>query len=302
MASPMKFTYLLAVSLLTTSFSVYAENAVPVYDIEDGKSVGSNNIIRQNDPRPSLIASNQLSSNRQQKEIQSRLNGMQNEIQSLRGQVEELAHQVQILNDQQQLMRVESEKLARNAIEPARNSTPSDTNEVVRNSKATKIRNTASSENRSNNARESITTKNVTKRNEQPKADNQDSDEQTVYQTAYDLIKAKKYNEAIATLQKMLIKYPTGQTAANAHYWLGELYSLTGENDQAATEFRNLIKNYSNNPRVADAQLKLGLIYAAQLKWAEARTLFKKIVTHYPGTATAQQANEQLKQLKQEGH
>jgi tol-pal system protein YbgF len=100
----------------------------------------------------------------------------------------------------------------------------------------------------------------------------------------------------------MLQKYPSGQFAANAHYWLGELYGLMGKNDQSISEFGNVVKNYPDSPKIADAQLKLGLIYAAQLKWPDARTSFKKVINHYPGTASAHLASEQLKQIKQAGH
>ena len=83
------------------------------------------------------------------------------------------------------------------------------------------------------------------------------AEEQQIYQTAYDLIKAKKYNEAINALQKMLQKYPSGQFAANAHYWLGELFGLLGKNDQSASEFSSVVKNYPDSPKVSDAQLSL---------------------------------------------
>src|SRR5207237_167792 len=106
----------------------------------------------------------------------------------------------------------------------------------------------------------------------------------------------------IAALQKMLQKYPTGQFAANAHYWLGELYGLVNKNDQSASEFATVVKLYPDSPKVSDAQLKLGLIYVAQFKWAEAKTVFKKVVSRYPGTSTARLASEQLKQIKQSGH
>jgi len=120
--------------------------------------------------------------------------------------------------------------------------------------------------------------------------------------TAYNLIKAKKYNEAVAALQKMLQKYPSGQFAANAHYWLGELYGLMGNSGQSAVEFSNIVKNYPDSPKVSDAQLKLGLIYAAAFKWRDAKSAFKKVINHYPGTASARLASEQLKQIKEAGH
>jgi tol-pal system protein YbgF len=299
----MKFTSLLTSLLLTIALSAHAESAVPVYDV-DGMSTDSHATQQGGAPKSPIIASDQASSNTQRENIQSRLNNMQSEIQSLRGQVEELMHQVQVLNDQQQLLRTENQKLSKNAVEPAVSPVPRTSDEEeVSATKTLKTKTTSSVENKNSTARTTVTTKSSAKKTEQPKVEQpNNADEQAVYQTAYNLIKAKKYNEAIDTLQKMLIKYPAGQTAANAHYWLGELYSLTGENDQAATEFRTLIKGYPSNPRVADAQLKLGLIYAAQLKWADAKALFKKVSTQYPGTSTAQLANEQLKQLKQEGH
>ena len=111
-----------------------------------------------------------------------------------------------------------------------------------------------------------------------------------------------RYNDAIAALQKMLQKYPTGQFAANAHYWLGELYGLLGKSAQSAVEFDAVVKNYPDSPKVSDAQLKLGLIYTAQFKWPEAKTTFKKVINHYPGTASARLAAEQLKQIKEAGH
>lgn len=128
------------------------------------------------------------------------------------------------------------------------------------------------------------------------------AEEQQIYQTAYNMIKQKKYNEAARALQKMLQKYPSGQFAANAHYWLGELYGLMAKNDQALTEFTAVVKTFPDSPRVSDAQLKLGLIYASQFKWPEAKTSFKKIINRYPGTASARLAAEQLKQIKQAGH
>lgn len=128
------------------------------------------------------------------------------------------------------------------------------------------------------------------------------AEEQQIYQSAYTLIKAKKYSQAANTLQKMLQKYPTGQFAANAHYWLGELYGLLGKNEQAVTEFTTVVENYPESPKLADAQLKLGLIYAAQFKWAEAKSAFKLVISAHSGTPSARLASEQLKQIKQAGH
>ncbi len=100
----------------------------------------------------------------------------------------------------------------------------------------------------------------------------------------------------------MLQKYPSGQFAANAHYWLGELYSLLGKDDSSAAEFAVVVNQYPDSPKVSDAQLKLGMIYAGQFKWQEAKAAFKKVINRYPGTSSARLATEQLKQIKLAGH
>jgi tol-pal system protein YbgF len=128
------------------------------------------------------------------------------------------------------------------------------------------------------------------------------AEEQQIYQTAYNFIKAKKYNDAVSALQGMLKKYPSGQFASNAHYWLGELYGLMDKNDRALIEFSAVVKIFPDSPRVSDAQLKVGLIYASQSKWSDAKMAFKKVINQYPGTASARLASEQLKQVKLAGH
>lgn len=275
--------------------------------------------------------------NVQQKDAAGKIDGLQTEIQSLRGQVEQLTHQLQQAQAQQTSMfadldkRLSNQQLASKdqpVVTPAPrapsvDSADSTQNEVAtlkarvekltrqlrqaQNQQAVKVGNnkplksTASAINPTPApapapaAPRSSTSK---KSDKQPNV----AEEQQIYQTAYDLIKAKKYNEAISALQRMLQKYPTGQFAANAHYWLGELFGLLGKNAQSAVEFSQIVKNYPDSPKVSDAQLKLGLIFAGQFKWTDAKNAFKKVINRYPGTASARLAAEQLRQIKEAGH
>jgi tol-pal system protein YbgF len=212
---------------------------------------------------------------------------MQSQLQALRGQVEDLAHQLQELQNQQKkgysdLDKRLSQKSSSAASLPAASddmdSTPADSIAKTKSSASAKAA-----------AAKTVGQPNV-------------AEEQQIYQTAFNLIKAKKYNDAAATLQNMLQKYPTGAFAGNAHYWLGQLYSLMGKNDQAVTEFGNVVKNYPDYPKAADAQLKLGLAYSTLMKWSDAKSAFKAVINHYPGTTSAHLASEQLKQIKVSGH
>jgi len=223
----------------------------------------------------------QQMSNLQNSDSVTRVDSLQDQVQTLRGQVEQLTHQLQQLQNQQKAM-AETKPAAVNdqaADNPANDlpvATPSMGNASV---KPVSIKTSKAAASQPNMA-----------------------EEQQIYQTAYNLIKAKKYNDAVLALQGMLKKYPTGQFASNAHYWLGELYGLMAKNDLALAEFKLVVEMYPDSPRVSDAQLKVGLLLASQSKWPEAKLALKKVINRYPGTPSARLAAEQLKQIKIAGH
>lgn len=220
-------------------------------------------------------------------QVKTRVEMLQKELQMLRGQVEQLTHQIQQLQNQQKGL-VANAKLVKDNGETASPTT------LAKN-----VKNSAGAVNADIKAGTSTVTKTTTT---ETIAAEDGAEEQQIYQSAYNLIKAKKYSEAISVLQKMLQKKPSGQFAGNAHYWLGELYGLMGKHAQALVEFSTVVKNYPNSSRVADAQLKVGLIYASQFKWAEAKLAFKKVISTYPGSASSRLALEQLKEIKAAGH
>ncbi|MFZ2315579.1 MAG: tol-pal system protein YbgF [Gammaproteobacteria bacterium] len=302
--------------LLGIALPVYAESA-PVYDVDalpqqyDTQDVQQEDVPppppgqegtfvpmqQQQAPSPRIappMSTNQRLqrveqqiNNMQTNDAAARMDSLQNQVQALHAQVEQLTHQLEQLQAQQKSMYADLDKRVSQprAVESAPAIAP-----VTSKAGKTTLKPTAPAV---------VAPVPAVKPAALPPPD--DVEEQS-YKTAYNLIKAKKYNEAITTLQDMLKKYPSGQFASNAHYWLGELYGLTGKNDQALKEFTIMVASYPESPRAGDAQLKVGLLYATQSKWSDAKTAFKKVVKHYPGTAPAQLASEQLKQLKQAGH
>ena len=234
----------------------------------------------------------------------AKVESLQEQIQSLRGQIEQLTHSLQQLQAQQKnqydelngrVLANRNQPVAPVSAEPvvAANTPPSGADlQTADNAVAPKVK----------KAKVKVDAEPSAAASTQAVAQPNVQEEQQVYQTAYNLIKQKRYTAAISALQRIVQKYPSGQFAANAHYWLGELYGLTGKTDQALVEFSTVAKSFPTSPRVADANLKVGLILAAEFKWPEAKTAFKKVIARYPGTASAKVASEQLKQIKLAGH
>lgn len=258
--------------------------------------------------------------NLQNSDLTARLESLQTQLQTLRGQLEQVTHQLEQVQSQQKTMYTDVDKRLSQmksnaastemteAVKPVRKVAAAKTvKNIVPQPETTADASTdtaaaattaASTTAATDTTTDSSSAASQASGNDQPNV----AEEQQIYQTAYALIKAKKYDEAVNVLQGMLKKYPSGQFASNAHYWLGELYGLMGKNDQSLTEFSMVVKKYPDSPRISDAQLKIGLILAAQLKWPEAKTALKNVINHYPGTGSARLASDQLKQIKQAGH
>lgn len=119
------------------------------------------------------------------------------------------------------------------------------------------------------------------------------SSETQAYQQAYNLIAANRYDDAIARFNQFLTQYPASTQIPDANYWLGQLYLLKGQPDQATQEFRKVI-NFKNSPRVPDALRQLGVIYQANGDSAHAKQMFQRVVKDYPGTSAAIAAQKQI--------
>jgi tol-pal system protein YbgF len=121
---------------------------------------------------------------------------------------------------------------------------------------------------------------------------------QKSYQEAYNLLRARKYDAAKTGFQSLISEFPSGGYAANSHYWLGEIFLLQNNLDQAAAEFGNVLTNNPTHVKTAEAMLKLGYVYSEKKQWAKARYSLKKVIELYPGTSASQLANAKLQEIK----
>jgi tol-pal system protein YbgF len=121
--------------------------------------------------------------------------------------------------------------------------------------------------------------------------------EQDAYERALGLLRDRRYDEAGAALRTYLQDYPKGEYAANAAYWLGEVYYVGGKPDEALAAFRKVVDDYPQASKVPDAMLKLGLIQADQGRQAEARQMLERVVRDYPETTAARLAQDRLQKL-----
>ncbi|BCA96359.1 tol-pal system protein YbgF [Legionella antarctica] len=124
------------------------------------------------------------------------------------------------------------------------------------------------------------------------------ADEQISYLAAYELVKNKRYDNAINAMQIFVQKYPKGGYTANAQYWLGELHLVKKDYPKAIEHFEVVLRQFPGSSKSAASMLKLGYAQSATGNNQEAKILFQQIIKTYPDTSTAQLASVKLNSIK----
>jgi tol-pal system protein YbgF len=214
-----------------------------------------------------------------QMDLAGKMEDLQNQIQQLRGDLEVQKHDLKILHDQlnnfyQDIDRRIGKNGATSAI-------------VTSNVTA------ASSVSGNEDNGSEVKTSSKSNLDDVPLSPRDVSEEQTFYQDALKLFKDKKYSEGINKMQAYLKDYPNGKYAANAHYWLGEIYYMQSQLQKSFDEFQTVINIYPNSTKVPDAMLKTGMIYNDRGEYDKAYKQFQQIKKKYPDSNAAKLASQQ---------
>jgi tol-pal system protein YbgF len=114
------------------------------------------------------------------------------------------------------------------------------------------------------------------------------------YRAAVDLVKAAKYDDALAALRGFIQRYPRHDYADNAQYWVGEVFYARNDYARALSEFRKVVEVYPRGNKVPDALLKVGYCYQATGQTEKARAVLEQVVNAYPKSEPAMLAAKRL--------
>ncbi|MGM0535465.1 MAG: tol-pal system protein YbgF [Pseudomonadota bacterium] len=190
----------------------------------------------------------------------------QEEIRQLRGQVEELRHQLEQLRRQtrQQYMDIEDRLMAAGSgVDQAAPDVDEESARQVAETPST--------------------------RDDDPAA-------QSAYQTAFSHVQAREFDQAISAFETFVDDHPDSRLTANAHYWLGELFSAEGELEAADAAFRRVLEDFPESRKVPDALYKLGLLEARRGRPEESRALLDRVREEHPDSSAAGLADDFLRQ------
>ena len=125
--------------------------------------------------------------------------------------------------------------------------------------------------------------------------------DQQNYQAAFDLMQARKYEEAGKAFTEFLAGFPQSPLADNAQYWLAETIYVRGQYQGALAQFQKVIDAYPQSAKLPDALLKVGYCQAELGNRDAARLALQQVTRKYPDTTAARLATQRLERLQEGG-
>ena len=214
-----------------------------------------------------------------------KVQGLQQDIQELRGQLEVQAHDLKLLQQQQLTFYKDLDaRLPNTPAKVAQNPSPNHLSIVP----------TPNTANPLPQAKPQAALIAPVANNP---ARNNPADEQISYLAAYELVKNKRFDEALMAMQTFVAQHPQGGYTANAQYWLGEIYLLKKSYPEAMQHFEIVLQQFPSSSKTAASQLKIGYALAASGRKQDAIQRLLQVVKSYPDTNTAQLAKAKLDAL-----
>ena len=121
------------------------------------------------------------------------------------------------------------------------------------------------------------------------------AEENKAYNSIVDLIRnQKKYDQAITQIYEFLDTYPEGDLTVNAYYWLGEVYLVKPQLEQAKQAFSIVATRFADHRKAADSMYKLGVTLDRLGEKEEAGQRMQTVVKNYPDSSAAKLAQSYL--------
>lgn len=115
------------------------------------------------------------------------------------------------------------------------------------------------------------------------------------YEAALNAFKAGKYKDAATAFAAFVQKYPDGQLAANAQFWLGNAWYAQRDCKRAVEAQSVVTTRYADSAKAPEAWLALATCQQELGNAAAAKRSLETLVAKYPKSPAAEAAQQRLK-------
>ena len=123
--------------------------------------------------------------------------------------------------------------------------------------------------------------------------------EQQAYESAFELLKQSRYQDAITEFDALVNTWPRSELADDALYWMSEANYVNREFEAALNGFRRIVEGYPESSRLPEAMLKVGYIQYDIGAYDQAAQTFQDILARFPGHQVTVSAETRLRRIQQ---
>lgn len=117
------------------------------------------------------------------------------------------------------------------------------------------------------------------------------AEQKQAYAKAYSLVKEKRFDDAVDALHAYIERYPDGELSGNAYYWLGEVYLVLPQLEQAKQSFLIVLNSFPEHRKLADSIFKLAVTYDRLQDPVNSEKYLKLVQSRFPNSTAAKLAN-----------
>jgi tol-pal system protein YbgF len=117
------------------------------------------------------------------------------------------------------------------------------------------------------------------------------------YDDAESNFMAGRYDSALEGFREVVEKFPGTLAAANAQFYIGEIFYQQSKCREAIPEYQKVIANYKESDKLPDAYFMQGNCYQELNQTANATKMFQQLIKLYPQSPQATLATQRLRAM-----
>lgn len=123
-------------------------------------------------------------------------------------------------------------------------------------------------------------------------------DKASLYESAYDAFKDKKYKEARENFEAFIKEFPQDELTDNAQFWIAETYYGEKDFEGAILAYEAVLKKYPKSEKASASLLKQGFSFIEIGDKKTGKTILEKLLELYPESREAELAKKKIEEIE----
>jgi TolA-binding protein len=121
--------------------------------------------------------------------------------------------------------------------------------------------------------------------------------DQDAYNSAFQLIRERKFEEALVAMESFVEAYPDSELVLDARFWRGQVFDVLGRDEEAIEVFKNLTLVAPDYRRILQVKVKLGKLLIKNQDVMNGRKILQEVITQVPESVEAGLASRELEKI-----